>query len=154
MAGGWGASVQAPMEVPQETFNRYLAADMPEDRVLPMELPPIEDASTTASRIETKAMPPMRGGDISTKARMEEAAALAQGMGVAFATTKAYNRRSRAIAKAKGKAQARLSKTYGKDSLNYGKNRSFGNIGREKQFAWRGASMTNPDSRQYLTIIR
>ena len=124
MAGGWGASVQAPMEVLPQQWNRYLDADMPEDRALEQPLPEMKDASAAELRVKNKALPRKPGGEITTRGRMEDAAEMAAAMGQAFGITKAYNRRSRSIAKAKGKAQARLSKTYGKDALKHGKSRS------------------------------
>ena len=154
MAGGWGATVQVPMEVAPEVYNRYREADMPEDRALEMPLPEMKDASAAELRVKNKALPRKPGGEITTRGRMEDAAEHAAAMGQAFGITKAYNRRSKSIARAKGKAQARLSKTYGKDALRHGKSRSRGNMGMEKRFAWRGASMARPDARQYLTYIR
>ena len=139
MAGGWGASVQVPMEVAPEQYNRYLAADMPEDMVLPMELPEMKDASAAELRVKNKALPRKPGGDIEMRGRMEDAAETAAAMGQAFGITKAYNRRSRSIAKAKGKAQARLSKTYGKDALGAGKSRSRYNRSVERQSMNRAA---------------
>ena len=132
MAGGWGARVQVPMELAPQEINRYLAADMPEDQVLPMPLPRISDASAAELRILNKALPRKPGGDITDRGRMQDAAELAAAMGQAFGITKQYNQRSRSIAKAKGKAQARISKTYGKDALKGGKNRSRYNQGMER----------------------
>ena len=45
MAGGWGYTVQAPMEIPQEPPLRYMDDDMPEVKN-PTELP-IPEAKNT-----------------------------------------------------------------------------------------------------------
>ena len=140
MAGGWGATVQVPMEVDPELFNRYLADDMPEvvfPREMPM--PEMKDASAAELRVKNKALPRKPGGEITTRGRMEDAAEMAAAMGAAFEITKAYNQKSKSIAKAKGKAQARLSKTYGKESLKGGKKRSRYNKGIERQSMRRAA---------------
>ena len=141
MAGGWGSSVQVPMEVAPELFNRYLGDDFPEV-VGPREapLPEMKDASAAELRVKNKALPRKPGGDIEMRGRMEDAAETAAAMGQAFGITKAYNRRSRSIAKAKGKAQARLSKTYGKDALSAGKSRSRYNRSVERQSMNRAAN--------------
>ena len=122
MAGGYGYSVQVPMEVPQDPPLRYLDDDMPEV-VFPREmpLPEIKDASAQFLRVKNKALPEKPGGDIERRGRMEEAVELAEGMRVAFGITKQYNKLNRARAKAKGKAQERLAQHRPKDSIKSGK---------------------------------
>lgn len=128
MAGGWGASVQAPMEIPREKPHRYLGQDLPvTNNPRQTELPVIRDSSAQTALLATKAMPSMPGGKITQSGRMEEAAEYAYAMGKAFGITKAYNKAYAARAKAKGRANERMSKTYSKDSVNYGKSRSHRN---------------------------
>ena len=75
MAGGWGYSVQAPMEVPQEPPVRYLDDDMP-GAVDPREqpLPEMKNTDTNMLRRLNKALPPRPGGEVTMKGRMEDAA--------------------------------------------------------------------------------
>ena len=125
MAGGWGYTVQAPMEIPQEPPLRYLDDDMPEVQS-PGELP-LPDApnvDTSRLRILNKAMPRKPGGEIQQRGRMEDAAEFTAAMGNAYAITKSYNKTYAARAKAKGRAQERMSKTYSKDGVEYGNSRS------------------------------
>ena len=128
MAGGWGYTVQAPMEVPQEPPLRYLDDDMPEVQS-PGELPLPDAPNVDTNRLRqlNKAMPRKPGGDIEQRGRMEEAAKYAAAMGNAYAITKSYNKAYAARAKAKGRANERMSKTYSQDAVNYGKRRSNSN---------------------------
>ena len=140
MAGGWGYTVQAPMEVPQEPPLRYLDDDMPEVQS-PGELP-LPDApnvDTSRLRILNKAMPRKPGGEIQQRGRMEAAAEYADAMGSAYAITKAYNKAYARRAKAKGRAQERMSKTYSKDGVNYGKSKSYQNRAIERNSMQRAA---------------
>ena len=132
MAGGWGYTVQAPMEIPQEPPLRYLDDDMPEVQS-PNELP-LPDApnvDTSRLRILNKAMPRKPGGEIQERGRMEAAAEYSQAMGEAYGITKAYNKAYARRAKAKGRANERLSKRVGDTSQ--GKSRSNYNKSIERQ---------------------
>lgn len=140
MAGGYGYTVQAPLEIPQEPPLRYLDDDLPE--VLSpydMPLPEIKDASAQFLRVKNKALPAKPGGDIERRGRMEEAAELAFGMRQAFAITKQYNKINRARAKAKGKAQERLAQHRPKQSLKSGKKYANRNKAMERYSSFRAA---------------
>lgn len=153
MAGGWGYSVQSPMEVPQDPPLRYMDDDMPEV-TSPGELP-LPDApniDTALLRRLNKALPEKPGGDIEKIGRMQDAAEYAAAMGQAYAITKQYNQAYAARARAKGRAAERISKTVGRTGS--GLPRSKQNKAIEKSTAWRNASMTYPDSRQFLTHYR
>ena len=140
MAGGWGATVQAPMDYGQEPPLRYLDDDMPEVKS-PGELP-LPDApnvDTSRLRVLNKAMPRKPGGDITTSGRMEAAAEYSNAMGNAYAITKAYNKAYAQRAKAKGRAHERMSKTYSKSGVEYGNSRSARNKGIERNSMVRAA---------------
>lgn len=140
MAGGWGASVQAPMEIPREKPHRYLGRDLPvTSNPRQTELPVIRDSSVGTARLATKALPSMPGGKITQSGRMEEAAEYAFAMGQAFGITKSYNQRSAAIAKAKNKAQTRLTKHRARDAVKGGRGRSNFSKSREKGAGFRSA---------------
>lgn len=140
MAGGWGASVQAPMEIPREKPHRYLGRDLPETRnPRQAELPIIRDSSAETARLATKAMPSMPGGQITQSGRMEEAAEYAYAMGQAFGITKFYNKRSAIRAKAKNKAKTRLTKHRPKDAVKGGRGRGNFSKRREKNSGFRAA---------------
>lgn len=114
MAGGWGADVRRPMEVPMELPLRYMDDDMPEvadPSELP--LPDAPNVDTSLLRRLNKALPEKPGGDIEQRGRMQDAAEYAAAMGQAYAITKSYNKAYAARAKAKGKAAERISKTVG-----------------------------------------
>ncbi len=114
MAGGWGYTVQAPMEVPQEPPLRYLDDDMPEvQSPAELPLPDAPNVDTSRLRILNKAMPRKPGGDIEQRGRMQDAAEYAAAMGQAYAITKSYNKAYAQRAKAKGRAAERISKTAG-----------------------------------------
>lgn len=153
MAGGWGYSVQQPMEVPQEPPLRYMDDDMPEVQS-PAELPLPDSANTDISLLRrlNKALPEKPGGEIQQRGRMEDAAEYAAAMGQAYAITKQYNKIYAARARAKGRATERISKRVGKTGS--GLPRSNQNRAVEKNTAWRNASMTYPDARQFLTYYR
>ena len=114
MAGGWGASVQRPMEVPAEPPLRYMDDDMPEvQSPTELPLPDAPNVDTALLRRLNKALPQKPGGDIEQRGRMEEAAKYAAAMGQAYAITKAYNKAYARRAKAKGRAAERISKKAG-----------------------------------------
>ena len=140
MAGGWGYTVQAPMEIPQEPPLRYMDDDMPEVKnPQDQPLPEMKNTDTNMLRRLNKALPPKPGGDIEQRGRMQDAAEYAAAMGQAFAITKSYNQAYAARAKAKGKAAERISKRMPKDALNAGKSRSYRNLAMERYAMQRGA---------------
>ena len=140
MAGGWGADVRVPMEVPQEPPLRYLDDDMPEVKdPQDMPLPEMKNTDTNMLRRLNKALPPKPGGDIEQRGRMQDAAEYAAAMGQAFAITKSYNQAYAARAKAKGRAAERISKRMPKGALNAGKGRSYRNLAMERYAMQRGA---------------
>ena len=125
MAGGWGAPIQRPMEVPAEPPLRYMDDDMPEVKS-PAELP-LPDApnvDTALLRRLNKALPEKPGGDIEQRGRMQDAAEYAAAMGQAYGITKAYNKAYAQRAKAKGRATERIAKREPKAGVNAGKGRS------------------------------
>ena len=140
MAGGWGASVQVPMEIPREQPHRYLGQDLPvTSNPQQTALPVIRDSSAQTALLATKAMPSMPGGKITQSGRMEEAAEYAYAMGQAFDITKTDNQRSASIAKAKDKAQTRLTKHSAKDAVSGGRVRGNFSKRREKGSGFRAA---------------
>ena len=140
MAGGWGYTVQAPMEIPQEPPLRYMDDDMPEVKN-PTELPIPEAKNTDTNMLRrlNKALPPKPGGDIEQRGRMQDAAEYAAAMGQAFAITKSYNQAYAARAKARGKATERMAKREPAAGVNAGKNRSNRNRAIERYSMQRGA---------------
>ena len=131
MAGGWGYTVQAPMEIPQEPPLRYLDDDMPEVQS-PNELPlRCTKRRYFKATYLNKAMPRKPGGEIQERGRMEAAAEYSAAMGEAYGITKAYNKAYARRAKAKGRANERLSKRVGDTSQ--GKSRSNYNKSIERQ---------------------
>jgi hypothetical protein len=122
MAGGWGYTVQAPMEVPQEPPYRYLDDDMPEvQSPSDLPLPDAPNVDTSRLRILNKAMPRKPGGEIQERGRMEAAAEYAGAMGEAYAITKAYNKAYARRAKAKGRAMERAAQHRPNQATNAGK---------------------------------
>ena len=75
------------------------------------ELPVIQEANPTTLRIQGKRLPAMPGGETGDLSfnnfRQQEVAAEMYAIKVATAERKAYEQRSRAIAKAKGRAAQR-----------------------------------------------
>ena len=122
MAGGWGYSVQAPMEIPQEPPLRYLDDDFPES-IDPAELPKPEDVNVDMFMLRrlNKAMPPKPGGDIEQAGRMEEAAKYAAAMGQAYGITKQYNKFYAKRAEAKGRAMERAAQHKPNSATNRGR---------------------------------
>ena len=110
MAGGWGASIHAPMTTGEEPYipGKYL----PEEA----EIAALVDASVGTLRRQgtlVKAMPPL--AQLGTEKfsnsnyRAIEAAEFAQAMKVAHNETKMYNRAMKNRAKAKDRAKQRWS---------------------------------------------
>ena len=88
---------------------------MPELPGLP-ELPEIVDAKTTGLRLQgtlAKALPPMARVGYSSNIRQMEAEQYANDIRAAFDISRAYDKRSRAIARAKNRQMERAAKNFG-----------------------------------------
>ena len=108
----YGFPVTQPMEIPAEVYSSPYAPEIP----ALAELPEISDARITGLRLQgtlAKALPPMADVGSMTNVREMEAAELARDMGIAFAESKAYEKRSRAIARAKNRMMERAAKKFG-----------------------------------------
>ena len=109
----YGAPVTAPMEIPQTVYRSPSAPPDPELA----ELPIITDAGVTGLRLQgtlAKALPPMKKVESMTNVRQREAEQYATDIRAAFGISKQYDKRSRAIAKAKGRQAERYAKEFGK----------------------------------------
>lgn len=122
MAGGWGYSIHAPLEIPAEPLLRYLDDDMPEVAD-PSDLPKPDaiNVDTSLLRRLNKAMPEMPGGNITERGRMQDAAEFAAAMGNAFAVTKSYNEYYAKRAEAKGRATERAAQHKPNSATNRGR---------------------------------
>ena len=114
MAGGYGGffPVNVPMEVPPEITGSMFTPDTPGLA----ELPEIIDARTNGLRLQgtsAKALPGITEAGSMTNVRQMEAAEFARDIGLAFGESKAYEKRSRAIARAKNRMMERASKYFG-----------------------------------------
>ena len=81
------------------------------------ELPIITEAGTTGLRLQgtlAKALPPMQKVSSMTNVRQMEAEEYANDIRSAFDISRQYDRRSKAIAKAKGRQMERYAKQFGK----------------------------------------
>ena len=130
----YGAPVTAPMEIPQTV---YRSPNAPPDLEL-NELPVITDAGVTGLRLQgtlAKALPPMKKVSSMTNVRQMEAEEYANDIRAAFNISKQYDRRSKAIAKAKGRQMERMSQprkgagkrasAQSRKNARYAKGRSF-----------------------------
>ena len=80
------------------------------------ELPEIVDAKVKGLRLQgtlAKALPGMKQAGSMTNVRQMEAEQYAQDIGAAFDISKAYEKRSRAIARAKNRQSERAAKNFG-----------------------------------------
>ena len=96
-------------------YGDYPSPYIPDLPGLP-DLPEIVDARTTGLRLQgtsAKALPPMVAAGYSSNVRQMEAEQYANEMRAAFEISKAYNRRSEAIARAKNRQMERYSKKFG-----------------------------------------
>jgi len=108
----YGAPVTGPMVIPQEVYRSPFTPPTPELA----ELPEIIDARTNGLRLQgtaAKALPGMADVGSMTNVREMEAAEFARDMGIAFGESKAYEKRSRAIARAKNRMMERAAKNFG-----------------------------------------
>ena len=108
----YGAPVTGPMVIPQEVYRSPNAPDTPQLA----ELPEIIDARTNGLRLQgtsAKALPGITEAGSMTNVRQMEAAEFARDIGIAFGESKAYQKRSQAIARAKNRQMERYSKQFG-----------------------------------------
>ena len=154
MAGGFGYTVTAPMELPPEVDRSPYGVANPDLA----ELPEIVDSSLSGLRLQgtlAKALPGMPVVDIGGTIRQEEAEELAVGMRNAFAVTKAYNARMKAIARLKNNQAQSIAEQSVKPRGKSAYARSVNADRRDKYAAYRGASaLTGPSAGPYMTYIR
>ena len=131
----YGAPVTRPMEIPPEVYRSPNAPELPG---LP-EMPELVDAKTSGLRLQgtlAKALPPMADVGSMTNVRQMEAEEYARDIGSAFDMSRQQQRRSQAIAKAKGRQMQRAAEPKVKSgnkraaagsrrNARYAKNRSF-----------------------------
>ena len=113
MAGGLPfASVTSPMEIPQKVYRSPNAPELPG---LP-EMPEMVDAKTKGLRLQgtlAKALPGMANAGSMTNVRQMEAEEYARDIGISFDISRAQQRRSEAIARAKNRRMERAAKQFG-----------------------------------------
>jgi hypothetical protein len=103
----YGASVTAPMEIPQPLPSYFSQVEM-------KEMPEIKDATTGTIRLEgtlDKRLPNMPSGDLNdlslTNSKQLEAMQYMNEMRISYGESRRSANRSRAIAKAKGRQAQR-----------------------------------------------
>ena len=106
----YGAPVRGPMEVPQQIASAFAQPEM-------AELPEIKDATTGTVRLEgtlAKRLPPMPSGGLNdlsfSNSRQVEAQEMMNDMRAAYAISKGYDKRSKAISKARARQNDRQIK--------------------------------------------
>ena len=105
----YGAPVTGPMEIPREVYRSPNAPPNPELAELPL----ISDAKTNGLRLQgtlAKALPGIPQAGSMTNVRRMEAEQYAAEIGAAFNISRQQQRRSQAIAKAKGRQMERYAK--------------------------------------------
>ena len=145
----YGAPVTAPMEIPPEVYSSPNAPPTPELK----ELPVITDAKTTGLRLQgtlAKALPAMKKVKSMTNVRQREAEEYARDIKAAFGISKQYDRRSRAIAKAKGRQAERVAQMRNKSGGKAGSSRSRYNAQRAKGRSFNAAYAYGYDPRQSM----
>ena len=134
----YGAPVTGPMEIPPEVYRSPNAPDMPALAELPM----ITDAQVSGLRLQgtlAKALPPIKEAGSMTNVRQMEAEQYANDIRAAFGISKAYDKRNKAVAKAKNKNTERYSKQYSKGTGYQGRNLSGRQSARERAAKYRAA---------------
>ena len=139
MAGGLPfASVTAPMEIPPEVYSTPFTPEVP---ALP-EFPELVDAKTKGLRLQgtlAKALPPMKNAGSMTNVRQIEAEEYARDIGESFNISRQQERRSKAIAKAKGRQMQRAAEPRTKSAGKSGSSRSRRNAQRAKGRSYNAA---------------
>ena len=100
--------VTGPIEIPPEVYSSPNAPELPG---LP-EMPELVDAKVKGLRLQgtlAKALPPMASAGSMTNVRQMEAEEYARDIGIAFDISRQQERRSKAIAKAKGRQMQRAA---------------------------------------------
>ena len=134
----YGAPVTAPMEIPPEVYRSPNAPELPG---LP-EMPVLVDAKTKGLRLQgtlAKALPSMASAGSMTNVRQMEAEEYARDIGIAFDISKQYERRSKAIAKAKNRQMQRAAEPKVKSSGKSASARSRGNASYAKGRSYNAA---------------
>ena len=156
MAGGYGGffPVSSPMEIPPEQVGSLYTPEVPELA----ELPEIVDARTSGLRLQgtlAKALPGIPEAGSMTRERQREVEEYARDMGITFAESKAYERRSQAIARAKNRKAQATAERSNRGSGKTGVKRTQYNSQRANQSKIRGAqNLSGPSAFQYLYAIR
>jgi len=108
----YGAPVTAPMVIPPEVYSSPNAPELPG---LP-EMPELVDAKTKGLRLQgtlAKALPGIKQAGSMTNVRQMEAEQYANEIRAAFDISRAYDKRSQAIARAKNRMMERAAKQFG-----------------------------------------
>ena len=154
MAGGFGYTVQAPMEVPQQVPYSPYSTGRPDLA----ELPDIIDTSTSGLRLQgtlAKALPKMAVVDTGSTVRAEETALEQYATRQAFDITKAYQARNKAIARLKDDRAQTYAERRSKPNTSRAYSKSRNDQARERNAVYRAAqSMGGPSVGPYMTYIR
>ena len=154
MAGGFGYTVQAPMEVPQQVLYSPYSTGRPGMA----ELPDIIDTSPSGLRLQgtlAKALPKMAVVDSGSTVRAEETALEQYATRRAFDITKAYQARNRARARLRDDQAQTYVERRAKPNTSRAYNKSRNDQAREKYAAYRASQyMSGPSVRPYMTYIR
>ena len=154
MAGGFGYTVQAPMEIPRQVPYSPYSTGRPELA----DLPDIVDSSLSGLRLQAtlaKALPKMAVIDTGSTVRAEETALEQYATRQAFDITRAYQARSKAIARLKDSRAQTFAERSAKPNTSraYGKSKYDQSV--ENRAAYRAArTMTGPSVGPYMTYIR
>ncbi len=127
----YGAPVTAPMEIPAEVYRSPNAPPDPELR----ELPQISDSQTAGLRLQgtlAKALPGIKKAGSMTNVRRMEAEKYAADIGESFDISRRQQKRSQAIARAKGRQAERAAQPRTKKATSAGSSRSRYNARRAK----------------------
>jgi len=154
MAGGFGYTVTAPMEIPQQILYSPFSVGRAETK----ELPDITDTSTSGLRLQgtlAKALPKMDIIDSGTTVRAEEAALEQYATRRAFDITKVQQARTKAIARINNERKQNYVEGSAKPRTSSAYARSKGAKAREKNATYRAAQrLLRPSTFPYLTHIR
>ena len=108
----YGYPVTGPMMIPYEEYHSPNAPSIPALN----ELPGIDDSSVSGLRLQgtlAKSLPGIKQAGTMSNSRAQEVAEYAREMGAAFDITKAYQARSKAIARAKDRMSDKAAKYHG-----------------------------------------
>ena len=108
----YGAPVTGPMQIPHEVYRSPNAPELPG---LP-DMPELVDAKVSGLRLQgtlAKALPGMKNAGSMTNVRQMEAEQYARDIDASYEISRAYNKRSRARARAHNRQMERYSKNFG-----------------------------------------